>query len=74
MNGRLRTAKMPNPSIAIAGGSYAGSKNIRTPLLRQADSLVVRRFPNSRDAPPKDMRTLRISDAAKSRFTPDWRP
>src|SRR5215475_13618614 len=29
MNGRLRTAKMPNPSIAIAGGSYAGRKNIQ---------------------------------------------
>jgi hypothetical protein len=28
MNGRPRTAKMPNPSIAIAVGSYAGSKNI----------------------------------------------
>ena len=28
MNGTLRTAKMPNPSIAIAARSYAGNKNI----------------------------------------------
>src|SRR3974390_881843 len=28
MNGRLRTAKMPNPRIAIAAGSYAGNMNI----------------------------------------------
>jgi hypothetical protein len=28
MNTRLRAAKMPNPSTAIAVGSYAGSLNI----------------------------------------------
>ena len=66
---------MPNPSIAIAGRSYAGSKNISDSFTSSGKlSRRAMRFPNSRDAPPKDMRTLRISDAAKSRFTPDWRP
>jgi hypothetical protein len=55
---------MPNPGIAIAGGSYAGIKNIRTPLLRQADSLVVAGLPKlMRCSAQKDMRTLRISDS-----------
>jgi hypothetical protein len=32
MNGKPRTAKMPNPSIAIAVGSYAGSMNMGIPF------------------------------------------
>jgi hypothetical protein len=32
------------------------------------------RHPNLRDTAPKDIRTLRISDTAKGRFTSDRRP
>ena len=80
MNGRPRTAKMPNPSIAIAVGSYAGSMNIGDTFIsfRKIVTTVFRMrslsIPNLGYAAAKDMRTLRLSGAAKSRFTPDRRP
>jgi hypothetical protein len=81
MNGRLSTTKMPNPRIAIAVGSYAGSLNIGDSITspgRSSSKIHTRRrswlrLPNSRDTAPKDMRTLRIGNAAKGRFTPHRR-
>ena len=46
MNGRPRTAKMPNPSIAIAVGSYAGSRylpeycEMQTPWVNRTGSVL----------------------------------
>ena len=77
MNGRPRTAKMPNPSIAIAVGSYAGSMNIGDTFISFRKIVFRMRslsIPNLGYAAAKDMRTLRLSGAAKSQFTPDRRP
>ena len=65
---------MPNPSIAIAVVSYAGSINIGFAFGQLIIHSVRSQSPISRDTAAKDVRTLRISDTAKSRFAADGRP
>ena len=48
MNGRVRAAKMPNPSIAIAVASYAGSMNIREYLCVVRHAVVAAALPKLR--------------------------
>lgn len=72
MNGRVRAAKMPNPSIATAVESYAGIMNIGNAFYFVGPERLG--HPDLRDTASKDVRTLRVSDAAKGRVTPDRRP
>jgi hypothetical protein len=55
MNGRVRAAKMPNPSIATAVESYAGIMNIRDTFALSVTRLSRLLFQNSGDTAPKDV-------------------